>query len=251
MMFRLDGKVAVVTGGSKGIGFGMAQSLGRAGATIVIAGRGKDTLEQAAEQLKSEGVNVGHYSVDVTKKQDVQQWIKEVIRAFGSIDILINNAGTNIRKSLLEVEEEDWDKVMDTNLKGIFLVGQAVAKQMIQQEYGRMINISSIFGGIGGSHQTSYAASKGGINQLTKVWAEEMATKGVTVNAIAPGYIQTPMTEGWLSDKERYDHIVDQTMMKRVGTLEDLNGPVVFLASESSGYITGQTLYVDGGWTAK
>lgn len=250
-MFRLDGQVAVVTGGSKGIGFGMAQSLGRVGATVIIASRGKDSLIQAAEQLESEGINVAYYSVDVTKKHGVQLWIEEVIRDFGRIDILINNAGKNIRKTLLDIEEEDWDTVMDTNLKGIFFVGQAVARQMIQQEYGRMINISSIFGGIGGSHQTSYAASKGGINQLTKVWAEEMATKGVTVNAIAPGYIQTPMTEGWLSNEDRYNNIVNQTMMKRVGTLADMEGPVVFLSSEASRYITGQTIYVDGGWTAK
>ena len=169
---------------------------------------------------------------------------------FKSIDILINNAGMNIRKPLVEIEEEDWDRVMDTNLKGVFLVGQQAAKRMIAQQRGRIINISSILGKTGAPLQTSYAASKGGINQLTKVWAAELAPYNVTVNALAPAYIKTPMTEPFLQDNDRYTSIINRTMMKRIGELDEVIGPAIFLSSDASSYITGQILYVDGGWTS-
>lgn len=249
--FELSGKVALVTGGSKGIGLGMAQALGRYGATLVITSRGADEGETAVQQLKEEGVNAAYIQADVTKKEQVEKLINEVVERFGSLDILVNNAGMNIRKPLVEVEESDWDRVLGVNLKGIFLVGQACAKQMIKQNYGKIINISSIFGTVGMSHQTSYAASKGGINQLTKIWAEELAPNNITVNAIGPGYIMTPMTQEWLSDPERVEKIVNSTMIKRFGEISDLVGPVVFLASDTSKYVTGQVLHVDGGWTAR
>ncbi|WP_054635866.1 SDR family NAD(P)-dependent oxidoreductase [Thalassobacillus sp. C254] len=250
-LFRLDGKVSLVTGGSKGIGFGMAQGLGEHGAKVVIASRGKEDLEKAHEKLIQQGIEASYYPLDVTNKEDVNRAIDFVVSKYGSLDILVNNAGTNKRKPLLEVEEEDWELVLNTNLKGIFLMGQAAARQMTKQESGRIINISSIFGGVGKAYQSSYAASKGGINQLTRVWADELSEKGITVNAIAPAYIKTPMTEQWLDDKDRYQEIVNSTMVKRVGRLDELKGPAVFLASEASSYVTGQVLYVDGGWTAK
>ncbi|WCK55706.1 SDR family oxidoreductase [Aneurinibacillus sp. Ricciae_BoGa-3] len=184
-------------------------------------------------------------------KQQIDRLVAETVDRFGSIDILLNNAGMNIRKPLTEVEENDWDLVLGVNLKGIFLVGQAVAKQMIKQRYGKIINISSILGTIGMPYQTSYAASKGGINQLTKVWAEELAPYNISVNALGPAYIRTPMTEGWMNDPERYQQIINATMQKRVGEISDLSGPVVFLASDASSYVTGQVLHVDGGWTAR
>jgi gluconate 5-dehydrogenase len=251
-LFDLAGMVALVTGGSKGIGLGMAQALGKHGATVAIASRGKEDLEKAENLLREQGIKVKAFQVDVTKKAQVETLVHQVVKEFGCINILINNAGTNIRKKLVDIEEEDWDFIQSTNLKGIFLTGQAVAKQMIHQgKGGRIINISSILGAIGMSNQSSYAASKGGINQLTKVWADELAEYNINVNAIAPAYIRTPMTEEWLSNQERYANIVSQTMLGRVGTLEDLAGPVVFFASRSSSYITGQVLHVDGGWTAK
>ncbi|MBS4213269.1 MULTISPECIES: SDR family NAD(P)-dependent oxidoreductase [Neobacillus] len=249
--FELNGKVALVTGGSKGIGLGMAQALGRYGATVVITSRGADEGETAVQQLKEEGMNAAYIQADVTKKEQVERLVNEIVERFGSLDILVNNAGMNIRKPLVEVEESDWDRVLGVNLKGIFLVGQACAKQMIKQNYGRIINISSIFGSVGMSFQTSYAASKGGINQLTKIWAEELAPNNITVNAIGPGYIMTPMTQDWLSDPERVEKIVNSTMIKRFGEISDLVGPVVFLASDTSKYVTGQVLHVDGGWTAR
>ncbi|MCH6268440.1 MULTISPECIES: SDR family NAD(P)-dependent oxidoreductase [Neobacillus] len=249
--FELSGKVALVTGGSKGIGLGMAQALGRYGATLVITSRGADEGETAVQQLKEEGMNAAYIQADVTKKEQVEKLVQKTVERFGSLDILVNNAGMNIRKPLVEVEESDWDRVLGVNLKGIFLVGQACAKQMIKQNYGKIINISSIFGSVGMSFQTSYAASKGGINQLTKIWAEELAPNNITVNAIGPGYIMTPMTQDWLSDPERVEKIVNSTMIKRFGEISDLVGPVVFLASDTSKYVTGQVLHVDGGWTAR
>lgn len=249
--FNLTGKVALVTGGSKGIGFGMAQALGHYGATLVISSRGTEEGEQAVSQLKEENIDATYIPCDVTKKEEVEQLVSHIAERFGSLDILVNNAGMNIRKPLVEVEESDWDTVLDVNLKGLFLVGQACAKQMIKQNYGKIINISSILGSIGMPFQTSYAASKGGINQLTKVWAEELAPYNITVNAIGPGYIKTPMTKDWLSDPERAEKIINSTMIKRIGETSDLVGPVVFLASDTSGYVTGQVLNVDGGWTAR
>lgn len=249
--FNLEGKVALVTGGSKGIGFGMAQALGKYGATLVISSRGVEEGENAVIQLRKDNIRASYITCDVTKKPQVEELVHEIVENFGSLDILVNNAGMNIRKPLSEIEENDWDMVLEVNLKGVFLVGQICAKQMMKQNYGKIINITSILGSIGMPFQTSYAASKGGINQITKVWAEELAPYNITVNAIGPGYIKTPMTEAWLSDPERLGNIIQSTMIKRIGEISDLVGPIVFLASDTSKYITGQILNVDGGWTAR
>jgi NAD(P)-dependent dehydrogenase (short-subunit alcohol dehydrogenase family) len=249
--FDLKGKVALVTGGSKGIGYGLAQGLGHYGATLVISSRGIEEGERAVSQLKEENIDATYIPCDVTKKDQVEQLVNQIVEQYDSLDILVNNAGMNIRKPLVEVEESDWDTVLDVNLKGLFLVGQACAKQMIKQKYGKIINISSVLGTIGMPFQTSYAASKGGVNQLTKVWAEELAPHNITVNAIGPGYMITPMTKELLSDPERSGRIINSTMIKRIGETSDLVGPVVFLASDTSKYVTGQVLNVDGGYTAR
>lgn len=247
----VKGKVAVVTGSSKGIGFGMAQGLAYYGADLVIMSRNIDEAKAAADEVKELGGNAIAVKCDVTKKEDVQNLVQVVMDEFGRIDILINNAGMNIRKPLVEYEEEEYDKVINTNLKGIFLMGQAVAKVMMEQKSGKIINISSIFGGVAMANQAAYASSKGGINQLTKVMAMELAPYNVNVNAIAPAYIKTPMTTGWLSDKERLNEILASTPIGRIGELGDLVGPAVFLSSDASSFITGHILYVDGGWLAK
>ena len=247
----VKGKVAVVTGSSKGIGFGMAQGLAYYGADLVIMSRNIDEAKAAAEEVKELGGNAIAVKCDVTKKEDVQNLVQVVMDEFGRIDILINNAGMNIRKPLVEYEEEEYDKVINTNLKGIFLMGQAVAKVMMEQKRGKIIIISSIFGGVAMANQAAYASSKGGINQLTKVMAMELAPYNVNVNAIAPAYIKTPMTTGWLSDKERLNEILASTPIGRIGELGDLVGPAVFLSSDASSFITGHILYVDGGWLAK
>jgi gluconate 5-dehydrogenase len=250
-VFSLDDKVALVTGGSKGIGFGMAQALGSYGATVIISSRGIVEGTEALKQLENENVKAAYYQCDVTKKEEVESLINYITNTFGSLDILINNAGMNIRKRLVDIEEQDWEQVLEVNLKGIFLVGQCAAKQMIKQRYGKIVNISSILGSVGMANQTSYAASKGGINQLTKVWAEELAPYNITVNSLGPGYIKTPMTSEWLSDPDRLAFIKNSTMLGRIGEIDDLIGPVVFLASDSSAYVTGQIIHVDGGWTAR
>jgi gluconate 5-dehydrogenase len=250
-VFDLNGKVALVTGGSKGIGFGMASALAHFGAKVAIVGRNEMDGERAVQQLRDNGYGAHFFQADVTDKAQVDHMVGSVVECFGNIDILVNNAGMNIRKPLLEVEEQDWDAVLSTNLKGIFLVGQSVAKQMTVQKFGHIINVSSILGGIGMPNQSSYAASKGGINQLTKVWAAELAHFNINVNAIAPAYIQTPMTEQWLKDPVRYNEIVHSTLLGRVGDVSELAGPIVFLASAASSYVTGHILYVDGGWLAK
>lgn len=248
--FDLTGKKAVVTGGSKGIGLATAAGLAHAGAEVLITGRNESALIEAAEEMKKQGYQISWKASDVTSKKEVKKLFDYIDEKFGQVDILINNAGMNIRKSLVEVEEEDWDKVIGTNLKGIFLVGQQAAKRMISQKSGRIINISSILGKVGNPLQTSYAASKGGIDQLTKVWASELAEHNITVNALAPAYIITPMTEPFLQDEERLEKIINRTMMKRMGQADEMIGPALFFASDASTYVTGQILYIDGGWTA-
>lgn len=248
--FDLTGKKALVTGGSKGIGLAIAAGLAHARAKVLITGRDEKVLEEVSGELKSRGLDVAWKSADVTSKQAVSELFDYIDSDFGGIDILVNNAGMNIRKPLVEVEEEDWDKVLGTNLKGVFLIGQAAAKRMIEQREGNIINISSIMGHVGNPLQTSYAASKGGINQLTKVWAAELAEHNIRVNALAPAYIKTPMTEPFLKDPERLEKLVGRTLLKRMGEAQEMIGPSLFFASDASSYVTGQILYIDGGWTA-
>lgn len=248
--FDLTGQKALVTGGSKGIGLAIAAGLAHAGAKVLITGRDETVLKEAADEMKALKLDVSWKSADVTSKQAVSELFEFIDADFGGVDILVNNVGMNIRKPLVEVEEEDWDLVLGTNLKGIFLVGQQAAKRMIGQKSGCIINISSIMGQVGNPLQTSYAASKGGINQLTKVWAAELAENNIRVNALAPAYIKTPMTEPFLKDPERLEKLVSRTMLKRMGEAGEMIGPALFLASEASSYVTGQILYVDGGWTA-
>lgn len=248
--FKLAGKKALVTGGSKGIGLAIAAGLANAGAKVLITGRDATVLQEVSDELGELNMDVSWKVADVTSKQAVVELFDFIDSEFGGVDILVNNAGMNIRKPLVEVEEEDWDKVIDTNLKGIFLVGQQAAKRMIAQENGSIINISSIMGQVGNPLQTSYAASKGGINQLTKVWAAELAEHNIRVNALAPAYIKTPMTEPFLQDPERLEKLVGRTLLKRMGEADEMIGPALFFASGASSYVTGQILYVDGGWTA-
>lgn len=248
--FDLNGKKALVTGGSKGIGLAIAAGLAHFGAEVLITGRDEKALEKVVKELKADGHNIRWKTADVTSSNEISELFEYIDQEFGEIDILVNNAGMNIRKPLLDVTESDWDRVLDTNLKGMFLVGQQAAKRMVRQKSGRIINISSIMGKIGSPMQSSYAASKGGIDQLTKVWAAELAEHNVNVNALAPAYIKTPMTEPFLKDPERLEGIVGRTMMKRMGEVDEMIGPAVFLASDASTYVTGQIIYIDGGWTA-
>jgi len=248
-LFDLTGKVAMVTGASKGLGKAMAAGLAKAGADLALCARNLDDLRKAAAEVGKFGTRVETFPLDVLDRESIHEAVDSILSRFGRIDILVNNAGINIRKTVLDLSEEEWDSVLDTNLKGYFLVSQAVAPVMIRQGGGKVINLSSIFGAVGMNHQAAYAASKGGIVQLTKVMAIEWAGSNIQVNAIGPTYFETPLVAALRNDPERFRFINERTPMGRWGQPEELEGTVVFLASKASNFITGQTIYVDGGWT--
>ncbi len=248
-LFDLTGKVAMVTGASKGLGKAMATGLAKAGATLALCARNLGDLGKAAAEAGKWGSRVDAFPLDVRDQESIRKASDSILAKFGRIDILVNNAGINVRKAVLDLSEEEWDSVLDTNLKGYFLVAKAVVPSMIRQGGGKVINISSIFGAVGMNHQAAYAASKGGIVQLTKVMAIEWAVSGIQVNAIGPTYFETPLVAALRNDPERFRFINERTPMGRWGQPEELEGTVIFLASRASDFITGQTIYVDGGWT--
>lgn len=229
----------------------MALGLAHAGSNVVVFGRDPASGLEATRRIAALGRRAEYLQVDVKDEQQVCDAVARVEREFGPVDILVNNAGKNIRKRLTEYRLDEWDDVINTNLRGIFLVGREVIRHMAGRRRGKVINISSIFGGVAMPFQSAYAASKGGIVQLTKVWALECAPLGIHVNAIAPAYIRTPMTETWLEDPDRRRDILSRTPAGRLGELKDLIGAVVYLASDASDYVHGHVLYVDGGWTAQ
>ena len=248
-LFDLDGQVALVTGASRGLGMAMAVGLARAGAEVALCGRDSKALREAKAAVQEHGTRAEIFEMDVLRDSSVRQAVAAAIDAFGRIDILVNNAGVNIRKPTLELSEEEWDLVLDTNLKGYFLVAKAVGAHMVARGKGKVINMSSIFGTVGMHNQLPYASSKGGVAMLTKVMAIEWATRGVTVNAIAPTYFETPLVAALRNDPERFRFINERTPMGRWGQPEELEGTLVYLASRASDFVTGQTVYVDGGWT--
>ncbi|MCQ6279935.1 glucose 1-dehydrogenase [Bacillus sp. EB600] len=249
--YDLKGKNAIVTGGTKGIGYAMAYTLAHYGANVIITGRNTQDGENASKELRSLGPNVKYIPCDVTKKDQIGQMINEAIQEFGTIDILVNNAGMNKRQMIHDVEEETWDQIINTNLKGYFLTGQLVSKHMMERKTGVIINVSSILGSVGIPYMSSYAASKGGVDQLTRVWAHELGPFNIRVNALAPGFLNKSMSGGWLSEPKTKQTLIDSTMLGRLGELEDLAGPTLFLASDMSSYVTGHVLYVEGGWVAR
>jgi NAD(P)-dependent dehydrogenase (short-subunit alcohol dehydrogenase family) len=249
-LFELGGRRALVTGGSRGLGRAMAEGLARAGADVAICARSEADLAPARQAIQALGVRAEAFPMDVRSRASVRRAVDAAVAALGGIDILVNDAGVNVRKPVLELSEDEWDLVLDTNLKGYFLVAQAVAPQMLARGAGKVINVSSIFGAVAMPNQLAYASSKGGVNMLTKVMALEWAQKGVQVNAIAPTYFETPFVAALRNDPKRYRFLVERTPMGRFGQPEELVGTVVYLASRASDFVTGQTLYVDGGWTA-
>ncbi|MCL6599903.1 MAG: glucose 1-dehydrogenase [Alicyclobacillus macrosporangiidus] len=249
--FSLDGRLALVTGGTRGIGLAMARGLAHAGSDVVVLGRDPESGSMAVAGIERLGRRGVFVQADVTQEGQVVEAVERIEREVGPIDILINNAGKNIRKPLTEYRADDWDDVLGTNLRGIFLVGREVIRRMVGRGRGKVINIASIFGGVGMPYQTAYAASKGGIVQLTKVWATEYASRGINVNCLAPAYIRTPMTAGWLEDPDRLRDILSRTPAGRLGEPKDVMGAAVFLASDASDFVHGHVLYVDGGWLAQ
>ena len=248
-LFEVKGKVAMVTGSTRGLGEVAALALAKAGADIAVCGRSTPDLTRVADEVGKQGRNAQGFHIDVTDSRKVVAAVEQILDYFGHIDILVNNAGVNYRVPVLEYPEEEWDRVINTNLKGYFLVTRAVVPQMIELGYGKVINMSSILGTIGLPHQVAYASSKGGVDQMTKVMALEWAKLGVRVNAIGPTYFETELVTQIRDDAERFNFINERTPMGRWGHLPELEGTVIFLASAASDFITGQTIYVDGGWT--
>ncbi len=248
--FDLSGKIAMVTGSTRGLGEVSAMALAKAGADIAICGRNKDDLKRVLTAISEMGNSAEGFHLDVTSADSVRDGVGRILKHFGRIDVLVNNAGVNHRVPVLEYEEEAWDMVINTNLKGYFLVAKAVVPQMIKNGYGKVINMSSILGTVALPNQLAYAASKGGVDQMTKVMAVEWAKQGVRVNAIGPTYFETDLVTQIRNDPERFNFINDRTPMGRWGYLDELEGIVIFLAAPASDFITGQTIYIDGGWTS-
>jgi NAD(P)-dependent dehydrogenase (short-subunit alcohol dehydrogenase family) len=248
-LFDLTGRVAMVTGSTRGLGETSAKALAKAGADIAVCGRNQADLKRVVSDIEALGRKSRGFDLDVLSKEKVRSAVEQILNHFGRIDILVNNAGTNYRVPVLEYPEEQWDLIINTNLKGYFLVAQAVVPQMIERGYGKVIHMSSIFGKVALANQLAYASSKGGVEQMTKVMAIEWAQKGVRVNAIGPTYFETDMVKQIRNDPERFNFINERTPMGRWGYLPELEGTVIFLAAPASDFITGQTIYVDGGWT--
>jgi NAD(P)-dependent dehydrogenase (short-subunit alcohol dehydrogenase family) len=250
-IFRLDDKTAWITGGAKGLGLQFAHALAGVGANIVINSRHGDEAAAAAKAVADRhGVKTLGAEVDVTKFDEVQSFVERIVKDFGSLDILVNNAGVNVRLPTIELPVEEWQRVVDINLTGPFLCSKAVAPHMIRRKWGRIINLSSILGQVGLAGRPPYTATKGGLILLTKTQALEFATSGVTVNAICPGPFATDMNKALLDDPEKYKAFVAKIPMGRWGELNELDGAIIFLASQASSFMTGTTLTVDGGWTA-
>jgi len=249
---RLDGKVALITGGSKGLGLTMATALAEAGADVALSGRTIATCDESAAKIASAtGRRAKGFAADVTSSPDIERLVTSIEDSLGPIDILINNAGVNIRGTVDSLPESDWDAVIDTNLKGPFLVAKVVAPGMVKRGWGRVVNLGSILGAVGLGGRAPYASSKAGVINLTRVMALEWAGTGVTANAICPGPFATEMNLPLLNDPVKYQEFVKKIPMGRWGELDEIAGAVVFLASPAASFITGSSLFVDGGWTAQ
>lgn len=248
-LFDLSGSVALVTGSTRGLGEAAAKAVARAGADVAVCGRKPSDLERVSNDIRGMGRKSAGFELDVLSKEKVEKGVSEILAYFGRVDILINNAGINHREPILGYPEDKWDLIINTNLKGYLLVAQAVVPQMIENGYGKVINISSIMGTVALPELVAYAASKGGVDQLTKVMALEWAKKGVRVNAIGPTYFETDLVKQLRNDRKRFNFINERTPVGRWGYPEELAGIVIFLAASASDFITGQTIYIDGGWT--
>jgi gluconate 5-dehydrogenase len=248
--FKLDGRVALITGSSSGIGFALARGLGEAGAALVLNGRNKTKLEAAASVLRGEGLQVHTRAFDATQRSEVIEAVDDIEASTGPIDILVNNAGMQRRMPLQDFPAEDWHELMRTNVDSVFLVGQSVARKMIARGRGKIINICSVQSELGRPGIAPYMASKGAVKMLTKGMAIDWGPHGLQVNGLGPGYFKTELTEKLVADEQFSAWLIGRTPSRRWGEVAELAGAAVFLASDASSFVNGHILYVDGGVTA-
>ena len=248
--FNLARQVALVTGAGRGLGRHIALALATYGANLVLCSRTVSELEEVAAECEGLGRETLVHQADMALIPDIQDVVGAAEKHFGGIDVLVNNAGINIPQWAEEVTEEAWDRVFDINLKGLFFCAQAVGKIMIRQKRGKIINVSSQAGSVGLIKRAAYCSSKGAVNQLTRVLAVEWAKHKINVNAIAPTFVETPMTKPMFEDKEFREYIFDNILFDRAAQPKDVVGAVIYLASSASDMVTGHILHIDGGWTA-
>lgn len=246
--FDLTGKIAVVTGATKNIGHALALGFANAGADVVVVGRTVSECESTAEEIRTMGRRALAVPTDVTNQEDVEKMVEAAVAEFGHIDILMNNAGAAITKKAEDITMAEWDRVVDVDLRGAFMVAQACGKVMIKQNGGRIINTISVYGYVGGKLVLPYLAAKGGLAQVTKGLAMEWARYNINVNALVPGYIVTEINKKEFENEKVYNSIVRKIPMRRLGSVEDVIGSAIFLASDAANYVTGATIAADGGW---
>jgi NAD(P)-dependent dehydrogenase (short-subunit alcohol dehydrogenase family) len=247
--FDLSGKVAVITGASRGLGQIFGRALAKVGADLVITSRKLDSLTSFKTEIEALGRKAVPLELDVLDYDSIRKMMDAAWDEYGKVDILVNNAGCNVRKPLLDITWDDWNLVLDTNLRGTYFVSQAAARKMIPRGYGKIINIGSVTSVFGYAGIGPYCASRGGTKQLTMSLADELGVHGISVNCIAPGWFKTAQNVALYEDEEWVSYICDRIPLKRTGLPNDLDGIVVFLASDASAYITGQTILIDGGVT--
>lgn len=249
--FSMDGKVSMVTGGGRGIGLGIARALAGAGSDLLLVARTEAQLVAAAADITRDfGRRVEILAADLTRIETFPGIVQRAVERFGRLDVLINNAGSNIRKAFLEVSEADYDTVMQIQLKAAYFMAQAAAREMVKTGRGKIVNLTSLTSKIAIPGISIYGAAKGGVFSMTKSLAVELATRNINVNAIAPGYVRTHMTEPAFMDKDRYEWMLSRIPMGRFGTPEDIGNTALFLSCSASDYLTGEVIYVDGGWMA-
>jgi NAD(P)-dependent dehydrogenase (short-subunit alcohol dehydrogenase family) len=246
-LFNLSGQTAIVTGTSRGLGQAFARALAQAGADLILTSRKRADLSAFVTEVESMGRKAIALDLDVRDQASIDRMAVAAEKACGQIHILVNNAGCNVRKPALDVTWDDWNLILDTNLRGSFFVAQQIARRMVPHGYGRIINIGSVTSVFGSAGLAPYGASRGGIRQMTMSLADDWGRHGITVNCLAPGWFRTAQNEVLYKDQSWVDYLVDRIPVKRPGEPRDLEGPIVFLASEASRYVTGQTLLVDGG----